>query len=155
MAQPNAKAKVILDAIKYATLATVSSDGNPWNSSVYYVVDENYNLYWASYTESQHSQNIRASGKVFIAVYDSTVPWGTGTGVFIQARAREVTEQQEIAKACRLRQARVPEANQPPENFMGDKPRRIYRATPQQIWINQDGEVDGNFIDVRVEAEKQ
>jgi nitroimidazol reductase NimA-like FMN-containing flavoprotein (pyridoxamine 5'-phosphate oxidase superfamily) len=153
MSRPDTKAKAILDAIKYATLATVSSDGDPWNSPVYYVVDEDYNLYWASHTESQHSQNISTNGKVFIAVYDSTVPWGTGTGVFMQARAREVTEQQEIVKACRLRQARVPEASQPLEDFMSDKPRRIYCATPQHIWINQNGEVNGNFIDVRKEAE--
>jgi nitroimidazol reductase NimA-like FMN-containing flavoprotein (pyridoxamine 5'-phosphate oxidase superfamily) len=152
MMQPNVEAKTILDAIKYATLATVSSDGDPWNSPVYYVADENYNLYWASYTESQHSKNIRTNGKVFIAVYDSTVPWGTGTGVFIQAKAWEVTDDQEIVKACQLRQARVAQAKQPPEDFMGDKPRRIYCATPQHIWMNQDSEINGNFVDVRKEA---
>jgi hypothetical protein len=69
-----------------------------------------------------------------------------------KAKAREVTEPQEITKACRLRQARVTEANQPSEDFMGDKPRRIYCATPECIWMNQDGKVNGNFVDVREEA---
>lgn len=152
MAIPNPQAQSILDRNAYITLATVSEDGEPWNSPLFFAYDSDYNLYWASYIESQHSQNIRANGQAFIVAYDSTVPWGTGTGVFIQAQAREVTDQQEIIKACRLRRARVPEANQPPEDFMGDKPRRIYCATPQKIWMNGDDKVNGNFIDVRKEA---
>jgi nitroimidazol reductase NimA-like FMN-containing flavoprotein (pyridoxamine 5'-phosphate oxidase superfamily) len=151
---PNQKARDILDAIKYATIATVSDDGQPWNSPVYYVYDENYTFYWASSTKSQHSQNIYANSKVFIAVYDSTIPWGAGKGVFLQAEAVEVTNASEIAKACELRKARVPDANQPPDDFMGDKPRRIYKAFLQKIWMNEDSMVNGNFVDVRIKAEE-
>lgn len=150
--KPNEKARSILERIYYATLSTVDGNGNPWNSPVYCVYDQDYNLYWASSTRSQHSQNIYTNGKVFIAIYDSTVPWGTGAGVFLQARAAEVTDPDEIAKACKLRQARVPDASQPPDDFIGDRPRRIYRATPQNIWVNQDSEVNGHFIDIRVDA---
>lgn len=150
--KPNAQAKTILNAIKYATLATVSKDGRPWNSPVYCVYDEHYNFYWASHTVSQHSINIRANGKVFIAIYDSTVPWGTGKGVFMQSEATEVTDEQEIIKACRLRRHRVPEANQPPEDFVGGSPRRVYRAIPKHIWMNEDGEMNGKFIDIRKDA---
>lgn len=149
---PNKKAKAILDQIYYATLSTVDSDGNPWNTPVYCVYDESYNIYWASYVESQHSQNIYANHKVFIVVYDSTLLWGMGTGVFIQAQAREVTDPIEIAKACELRKIRVSDANQPPDDFIGNRPRRIYRATPQQMWINQDSEVNGHFIDERADV---
>ena len=153
MIRPNDKAKAILDSIKYATVATVSNDGQPWNSPVYCVYDENYTFYWASSITSQHSQNIYANNKIFIAVYDSTVPWGTGKGVFIQAEAAEVTDAAEIAKACELRKARVSDANQPPDDFMSDKPRRIYKAVPQKIWMNEDDQINGNFVDVRKEAE--
>jgi hypothetical protein len=149
----NENARSIMGSIYYATLSTVDANSNPWNSPVYCVCDEDYAIYWASDTHSQHSQNIHANGKVFIVVYDSTVPWGTGTGVFIQAKATEVTDSNEIAKACRLRKIRVPNANQPPDDFMGDRPRRIYRATPQSVWINQDSKINGHFIDVRVDAE--
>lgn len=148
----NTKAQSILNRIKYATLATVDADGNPWNAPVYFIYNEDYNLYWASVTQSQHSQNIKANGKVFIVVYDSTVPWSTDTGVYIEAVASEVTDPQVLAKACQLRKARVPEANQPPEAFMGDSPRRIYCAKPQHIWLNTGDKVDGHFIDTRVEA---
>ncbi len=151
--EPNDKAKSILDSIYYATLSTVDADGSPWNSPVYCVYDELYTFYWASYVKSQHSQNIYTNSKVFIVVYDSTVPWGTGRGVFMQAMAAEVTDPNEIAKVCELRRLRVPDANQPPDEFMGDRPRRLYRAIPQNIWINQDSEKNGHFIDVRVEAE--
>lgn len=149
---PNPKAKSILEHTIYATLATVDANGNPWNSPVYCVYDDSYNFYWASDMQSQHSQNIRANGKVFIVIYDSTAPWGTGTGVFIQAEAREVTDPEEVAKACQLRMSRVPDAKQPTEDFLGDRPRRIYCATPQHMWTNEDSERDGYFIDVRKEA---
>lgn len=153
MIQPNDKAKAVLDSIKYATVATVSNDGQPWNSPVYCVYDEGYTLYWASSIKSQHSQNIYANNKVFIVVYDSTVPWGTSKGVFIRAEAAEVTDRYEIAKACELRRAHVPGANQSPDDFTNDKPRRIYKAVPQKIWMNDADQVNGNFIDVRKEAE--
>ncbi len=150
--KPNLTARTILDTIAYASLATTDEFGQPWNTPVYCVYDEDYNIYWGSSVESQHSQNIRTNSSVFVVVYDSTVPWSTGVGVFIQAEAIEVTEKQEIAKACQLRKARVPEANQPPEVFMGNSPRRIYRATPQHIWINGIVEKDGQHVDVRIEA---
>jgi general stress protein 26 len=73
MIQPNAKARQILDTIVYATLATVSADGDPWNTPLaIYHFDSDYILYWASWQKNQHSQNIRANGKAFVVVYDST-----------------------------------------------------------------------------------
>lgn len=45
MIQPNIKAKAVLDAIKYATLATVSRDGEPWNTplAIYHLDDDEVN----------------------------------------------------------------------------------------------------------------
>jgi nitroimidazol reductase NimA-like FMN-containing flavoprotein (pyridoxamine 5'-phosphate oxidase superfamily) len=147
------KAARILQACLYATVATSDAGKQPWNSPVYCVHDDQLNLYWASARSSQHSQNIQANPKVFIVIYDSTMPWGTGEGVFIQATATVVDDPAEIAKACALRLARVAEATQPPSDFSGDRPRRIYRATPEHIWTNQDASVNGFFIDQRAELD--
>jgi hypothetical protein len=82
--KPDDKARSILDRLYYATLSTVDPNGNPWNSPVYCA----YNVYWGSHVESQHSQNIRANGKVFIVVYDSTVQPGDGEGVYYTGACR-------------------------------------------------------------------
>lgn len=59
MIQPNIKAKAVLDAIKYATLATVSKDGRPWNTSlaIYHFDDDEVNGNFVNTrTEAEDSQ---------------------------------------------------------------------------------------------------
>jgi general stress protein 26 len=73
----------ILKNIRYATIATASKDGKPWNSPVAFYMDHELNIYWSSDKNSQHSQNIRANNEVFIVIYDSTVQEAEGEGVYI------------------------------------------------------------------------
>jgi len=44
----NKRAKEILSTILYATVATASSSGKPWNSPVADFWDDKFNLYWFS-----------------------------------------------------------------------------------------------------------
>ena len=37
--------------------------------------------------------------------------------------------------------------------FLKKFPRRIYKFVPKKIYVNGDGEIDGNFIDVRTELD--
>jgi nitroimidazol reductase NimA-like FMN-containing flavoprotein (pyridoxamine 5'-phosphate oxidase superfamily) len=141
----------ILKKIIYATVATASPTAAPWNTPVYVVYDEQLNFYWASGKQSQHSRNIAENPRVFIAIYDSTVPWGTGQGVFIAGNAMEVADTAEIAKACQLRMQRTPDAKHPPEEFTHDKPRSIYKLVPSKVWMIQDAKVNGYFVDERAE----
>ena len=145
------EAAEILKKIIYATIATATTAGVPLNSPVYAVYDNELNFYWASSKASQHSRNIRENPQVSIVVYDSTVPWGTGRGVFIEGKASEVVDVDEITKACQLRKARVSDAKHPPEEFLADKPRSIYRVRPRRVWMNQDARVNGYFVDERAE----
>jgi len=32
-------------------------------------------------------------------------------------------------------------------------PRRVYKAAPETFWMNDDGEVDGNYVDKRQEVQ--
>lgn len=121
---------------------------------MYCACDKSFNIYWGSHVGSQHSQNIRANGKVFIVIYDSTIPPGKGEGVYIQAACVELNDPAEIAAAHKLIQDRRPIPYWKLEEVQGDAPVRLFKATPQKIWMNGDGEKNGQYIDVRTEAEE-
>ncbi len=151
-----AKAKGIIERILYITIATVSKDGQPWNSPVYSAFDENYNFYWASDQNGQHSKNIAENNKVFLVIYDSTAPEGTGEGVYVQAKAYVLTGEDEIRNALKHLDGRVGKQKDPATRvleFQGDSPRRVYKAVPEKFWMNDDGDVNGNFIDIRTEVD--
>lgn len=138
------RAAKILNSIHYATIATVTNEGRPWNSPVAHVLDQNLIIYWASDKENQHSKNIRANGQAFIVIYDSTVPEGDGEGVYVQADVTELADPQEILHARRLKKG----DNYTPKDgeFLGDEVRRIYKAVPKAMWMN-DAEIEnGVFI---------
>lgn len=151
--KPNSKAQSIINSVAYMTIATVNKAGEPWNTPVAaYHFDGDYTLYWASWTNNQHSQNIRTNGKAFIVIYDSTPADGQpAQGVYIQAEVEEITDEQEAMKAA-LVFKNDPYNPSDGEEYLNDKPRRIYKAVPQQIWMNDDGDVNGDFIDIRKEA---
>jgi hypothetical protein len=144
------RAKGIIESINYATVATITTDGKPWNSPVFAVHDSELNFYWFSDKKSQHSRNVRANGNVFIAMYDSTVPEGKGNGLYIQATAVEV-EDVVIVRAARA--IKKGPGNDDSGDFLGDAVRRVYQATPQRIWVNSVEIKDGRFVrDLRVEV---
>lgn len=146
----NKRAKEILEKIIYATLATVTDEGKPWNSPVRHVYDDDLNIYWFSDKENQHSKNVRSNGEVFIVIYDSTVPEGDGEGVYLQCTVTELTDPDEIRKARRIKKERdMDDADE----FLGNAIRRVYKAEPRCVWMN-DAEIDdGKFIrDYKVEV---
>jgi uncharacterized protein YhbP (UPF0306 family) len=147
------KAHRIIEKVKYITIATVTSDGLPWNTPVFGAFDEKYNFYWGSYKESQHSQNVRDNGEVFLAIYDSTAAPGTGEGVYIKAKAFEIDNESETDFAhALLQKRRDPILYWKIEQVKGKGPIRLYKAIPENVWVNGDGKVNGNYIDVRVEV---
>ncbi len=153
MIDPNIKkARKIISEILYITIAT--TDGKqPWNSPVYSAFDTNYNFYWASNQNSQHSKNIKNNTSIFIVIYDSTAPEGTGEGVYIQAKATMLTKEEEIFDALKILDERVGKDNErDAQKFLGSYPRRVYKAVPENFWINGDGSINGNYIDIRMEV---
>lgn len=145
------KAKNILETIQYATIATITPDGKPWNTPVAHEVDNDCVLYWFSDKENQHSQNVRQSPQAFIVIYDSTAPDGEGEGVYIEASVEELNNVEKI-NVIRNRKNKII-VNDATE-FVGDSVRRCYKATPKRIWINDAEEKDGTFIrDYRVEID--
>lgn len=154
MEEASKKAKEIIEKIIYITIATASREGTPWNSPVYSAFDKDYNFYWASDQNGQHSKNIAENNKVFLVIYDSTAPEGTGEGVYIQAKTHMLTEDEEIQKALGYLYQRKGQDQHKREatEFLGDYPRRVYKAVPDKVWINSDGDINGNYIDIRIEV---
>jgi uncharacterized protein YhbP (UPF0306 family) len=151
----NKRAAEIIKEILYITIASVSADGQPWNTPVYSAFDKDLNFYWFSDKNSQHSRNVRGNNKVLLVIYNSTVPEGTGEGVYVKATVSELNTSEEILAAKAVLDERVgKEKERNADNYMGDAVLRGYKATAVQVWMNDDDkDEDGNYIrDIRVEV---
>lgn len=150
----NSKAQSIIDSVAYITIATVDENGNPWNTPVAaFHFDGDSTLYWASWTDAMHSQNIRTNGKVFIVIFDSTpLTQEASMGVYIQAKARELTEESEVNQAALVFKG---DTYNPADGkaYLGKSPRRIYQAVVLHAWTNGESSMNGEYIDVREDAE--
>ncbi len=146
------KAKEIIERIRYITIATASKECEPWNTPVYAIHDEKYNFYWVSWSGTQHSKNIVENPSIFIVIYDSTVPEGAGEGVYIKAKAYELIDRTEIEQAAVRLYAGKNKTPRPVEEFLGEHPRRIYKAVPEKIWRNLDVDKKGKIVDTRQEV---
>lgn len=147
------KAQRIIEKVKYITIATTTPNGSPWNTPVFSAFDEDYNFYWGSYRESQHSQNVRNNSEVFLVIYDSTAAPGTGEGIYIKAKAFEIENGEEIDRVhALLQKRRDPIPYWKLKQVKRNAPVRLYKAIPEKVWVNGDDNVDGNYIDVRIEV---
>ncbi|HEX7632902.1 MAG TPA: pyridoxamine 5'-phosphate oxidase family protein [Candidatus Saccharimonadales bacterium] len=52
-------------------LSTVSGDGTPWGSAIYYVVDEDLNCYFVTRGGTQKYKNLETSPEVALTIVDS------------------------------------------------------------------------------------
>jgi len=147
------RAKEIIEQIHYVTIASVDEAGMPWNAPVFAVYDDDYNFYWGTYKDSQKARNIAHQPNVFLVIYDSTVPAGAGEGVYIKAKAEQITDVDELRHVLALLTSRhdVPYWDFADVNNAG--PIYLYKATPEQAWMNDEGQHDGHYIDTRTEIQ--
>src|SRR6266496_1702851 len=148
MNEDEESAKALLSQVLYITLATVGPDGLPWNTPVYAAFDDAYQCFWVSASQVRHSQNIKATHRGAIVDYDSTAPAGAGKGVYMEARADEVTEEQEVIHGLRALERRG--WKKPIEEVMGTSIHRVYKAVPERMWISTVGSLNGQRFDTRV-----
>lgn len=146
------RAKEILSEREYITIATVDVNNQPWNTPVYSAFDEEYTFYWGSHADAQHSQNIDANNKVFLVIYDSTVPAGEGEGVYVKAVATRLIDEAEKDKAHKLIQDRRPNFYWRRDEFDGETPLALYKAVSQEVWMNGGDKKAGHYIDTRDEV---
>ena len=147
------KAEEVLNNIIYVTLGTSDLDNNPWTTPLFVAFDKELNFYWVSPKDSRHSQNIQVNKNVSFVCFDSTVPKWTGVGIYFTAEAEEISDTAEMKKGIDLVFTRLEEVTPIIENYQGEKAYRVYRATPKQIWITSDKDVNGESIDMREELD--
>ena len=56
-------AEKVIDTISYIDLATVTPNGAPWSSPVWFAKDSKYNFYFYSPKYTQHAKNIRDTAR--------------------------------------------------------------------------------------------
>jgi hypothetical protein len=64
----------------------------------------------------------------------------------------EINDPDEMAFAHKLIQDRRPNWYWKLKKFHGNTPIQLYKASPQQVWMNDSGEKDDTYIDVRTEV---
>ncbi len=145
----NDKGKKILEKIRYATISTVDETGAPWAAPVWYVFDDNFDIYWWSPLEAQHSRNISNNPNIYVTVFDSTLPEGEGVGLYLRARAGEISDDELNAAIERYNNStKIFKLDR--ENCTGSAPTRIYKAVTKEGWTNDGVTKDGFYIDKRV-----
>lgn len=141
----------IIKKIEYINIASITPEGLPWNTPVYTAFDNDLNFYWLSYKKNQHSINVRNNKNVFVTIYNSTVPTGTGVGLYFNGHAHEITNPKEMLIGLTVVYKRSKHKMRDIVEFLTHYPRRVYKFTPTKAWINGDGDIEGNFIDIRTE----
>jgi pyridoxine/pyridoxamine 5'-phosphate oxidase len=141
-------ARAIIDANLYMVLGTVDERGRPWVSPVYFAPARDREFLWVSRPAARHSRSLAARPEISIVIFDSSVPIGTGNGVYMTAVAEELTgpEQMESIEVFSRRSlshgggAWTLDHVQPPAEL------RLYRARAQAQYVLGSG-------DLRVEVE--
>jgi len=113
-------------------LATVNGD-QPWCCTVYFVPDENLNLYWISTPERRHSQEIHRHGKAAAAIPITYLPNDGDfvVGVSVEGHASLVEDPNEITTAMKLYADRYGNDEVWIQDFLaGKNPHKPYKLKP-------------------------
>ncbi len=76
----------LLNSVSTLTLATTNPEGTPHAAPVYFVPDEELNLYFFSEAQSQHSQEILQNPIVAAAIYPECDGWQAIRGLQLRGR---------------------------------------------------------------------
>lgn len=145
------EAAAVIKKILYINIASITPAGKPWNSPVYCAFDNELNFYWLSWKLNQHSKNVRNNPSVFATIYDSTAPAGTGFGIYFEGKAYELKSLKDILSGTLEIYKREKKKPRDVAQFLRKFPRRVYKFVPEKVWVNGDGEINGNYIDTRTE----
>ncbi|HEY1307385.1 MAG TPA: pyridoxamine 5'-phosphate oxidase family protein [Vicinamibacterales bacterium] len=150
-----ARARDTLERIVNAALATVSPDGQPWNSPIFVAWSRSRTIYWSSLRDTVHSQNIATRPDVFLVVFDAASSDQSGHAVYIRATAHELSDEAAVQAALDCLASRKKGKPKPAAEFLGEHPRRVYEAVPETIWTNVVKMENGHYFDERVVVDIQ
>lgn len=112
-------------------LATLSGD-QPWICSVYFVADDDLNLYWLSWPSRRHSKEIARHRKVAAAIairHDQPI-----IGLQIEGTAEEVHDAETVGRIMRAYVTKYGVGEQFHDNFLaGSNQHHMYRLRPNMF----------------------
>ncbi len=131
-----AHAEELLAHNRYATLGTITPEGRPWTSPVYFAADDVTSYYWCSTTDSRHSVNLATNDAVSLVVFDSTVAPYTGRAVYAEGTAAAVADG-DLAGALSVYPGPASRGGSALEvaDVTGDSPWRLWRAVATSVWV--------------------
>lgn len=132
------KGKNLWNSARHAAMATVNADGSPHNTPFRFMRDPEFTfVYWASYPQAVHSQNILRTGNIFVVLYDAIeVEKG---GLYISAENGHSLEGDELIKALAINNdLRVKEGKNRlvPEYYSGGTAQKMWSAKIIHFWVN-------------------
>jgi general stress protein 26 len=139
--EPSEVARSIVDEIAYMTIATADAGGRPWASPVWFAHDGYREFVWVSRPNARHSQNLAARPEVGIVIFDSRAPIETGQGVYIEATAEQIAEEDEIERlvaVCSERSVAQGGADWTAADVRPPAALRPYRATVDRAFLGID-----------------
>ena len=111
-------------------LAT-SSESQPWCCTVYFVADDELNLYWISTPRRRHSREIAGNPKVAAAIPIKFSEAENVVGIQVEGRAERVTDHSILKKGVELYHQRFQHDKTFIEDFLADKRQhKLYRLKP-------------------------
>lgn len=79
--------RAFLETQSTLALATVDEAGNPQAAPLFYISDDDLNLYWLSSPNSRHSLNLAANKQVAATIYPAVWEWTAIRGLQIEGEA--------------------------------------------------------------------
>jgi uncharacterized protein YhbP (UPF0306 family) len=117
---------------RYTMQVATVFNGQPWNCTVYYVIDDQLNLYWASLPSRRHSQEINNDNKVAAAIVVQNDLVEKVVGIQIQGSAQELTNESEIKSAAVLYSKKFNRKDDWVDDIgAGNTEHRVYKLTPE------------------------
>lgn len=116
-------------------LAT-SAGNKPWVCNVYFLADDNHNLYWASLPTRRHSQEIENNPDVACAVVVKNIIGESVIGVQIEGSAEMLKPSDAIRELAQNYASKFKRDQQWVEDFVSGKTEhRLYKLTPSAIYL--------------------
>ena len=130
----------VLDFLKTQKLMQVATMGEfPWIANVYYVFDQDMNLYFLSGEKTLHARHIAHNENVAVAIVDSHQGLNDKQiGLQMWGKAQQVSEMEKIRYALQMWKTvfQVQDDELSYENMVKNIVKsRVYKITPKRIKI--------------------
>jgi Pyridoxamine 5'-phosphate oxidase len=133
----HAGARAVLAGNRYMTLGTADEQGHPWVTPVWFAPGDDREFFWVSSPQARHSRNLAARPQMSIVIFDSQVPVGSASAVYMLALGEELTGAaierglQTFAHESVVQGLRVWTT----ADVTAPARHRLYRATVSERWL--------------------